>query len=102
MPDLLFIDWWVIPPAVVLVVSFVAFAVFKTVGTYRHQATTGREDLKGKTANVRLALDPEGTVFYEGELWRAVSESGHIDAGEEVIITSIKGLKLTVIKKRKE
>jgi membrane-bound serine protease (ClpP class) len=96
------IDWWIIALVVVLIGGFVAFAVLKIVGTYRRQATTGKEELQGKTAIVRETLDPEGMVFYEGELWNAVSDSGRIKTGEEVIITRSKGLKLTVTKKIKE
>ncbi|MDD5702498.1 MAG: NfeD family protein, partial [Dehalococcoidales bacterium] len=71
-------------------------------GTHRRQASTGREDLIGKKAVVRQALSPEGTVFYKGELWSAISESGTISPGEEVIITGVDGLTLIVIKKEKE
>jgi membrane-bound serine protease (ClpP class) len=96
------IDWWVIALVVIVIGGFVAFAVFKIVGAYRRQASTGREELAGKTAVVRQELNPEGTVLYEGEIWRAVSESGQVNSGEEVTITSIKGLKLFVTKKAKE
>ncbi|MCR4393730.1 MAG: nodulation protein NfeD [Dehalococcoidales bacterium] len=96
------IDWWVIALVVIIIGGFVAFAVFKIVGTYRKQATTGKEELKGKTAVVRQPLDPEGIVFYEGELWTAISDAGRIEPGEEVMITGIKGLKLLVTKKEKE
>jgi membrane-bound serine protease (ClpP class) len=96
------IDWWVIALVVIIVAGFVVFAVFRIVASYRHQTTTGKEDLKGKIVEVRGTLNPEGTVFYEGELWRAVSDSGKIEAGEEVVITKVEGLKLTVIKKAKE
>ena len=42
---------------------------------------------------------PEGTVFFQGEYWNAVSRSGRIEPGEEVVIEQIEGLKLYVIKK---
>jgi len=96
------IDWWAIFAVIIIVAAFVAFAAFKVAGTHRRQASTGREDLIGKKAVVRQALGPEGTVFYKGELWSAVSESGTISPGEEVIITGVDGLTLTVIKKEKE
>jgi membrane-bound serine protease (ClpP class) len=96
------IEWWLIALIIIIVGGFIIFAVLRIVDSYRHQATTGREDLKGKTVEVRETIDPEGTVFYEGELWRAVSDSGKIEAGEEVVITKVEGLKLTVTKKTKE
>jgi membrane-bound serine protease (ClpP class) len=96
------IDWWVIALVVVVVGGFVVFAVFQIVGSYRRQTSTGKEDLLGKTVEVKERLQPEGTVFYEGELWKAISTSGNIDPGEEVVITKVTGLKLTVAKKAKE
>ncbi len=54
----------------------------------------------GKTAVVKVALKPEGTVLYEGELWTAILDQGEADPGEEVVITGIKGLKLYVAKKK--
>ena len=96
------IDWWVIALVIIVVGGFVVFAVFQIVGSYRRQASTGKEDLLGKTVEVKERLQPEGTVFYEGELWRAISASGNIEPGEEVVITKVTGLKLTVAKKTKE
>jgi len=48
------------------------------------------------------ALNPAGTVFAEGELWNAITEDNYIDAGTEVIITGITGLKLQVAKLSKK
>jgi membrane-bound serine protease (ClpP class) len=96
------IEGWVIAVILIVVIGFIIFAVFRIVDSYRHQTTTGKEDLKGKTVEVRESLNPEGTVFYEGELWRAVSDSGTVESGEEVVITKIEGLKLRVTKKTKE
>lgn len=92
---------WVIT-LIVLIVAFIVFAVWRTIDAHQRQAATGKEDLKGNTAVVREAIDPEGTVMFEGELWAAISNTGRIEAGEEVIITKVKGLKLLVIKKVKE
>jgi membrane-bound ClpP family serine protease len=93
------VDWWSTSIILVLVVAFAVFVILRILDTYNHQATTGREDLKGKTAVVKETLDPEGMVIYEGELWTAVSSSGRIVPGEEVTITKVKGLKLLVTKK---
>ena len=54
----------------------------------------------GKTAVVKVALDPEGTVFFKGERWTAVSEKGQVEPGEEVIINRVDGLTLYVTKKQ--
>jgi len=51
------------------------------------------------TALVKVSLKPEGTVFFKGERWRAVSEEKDIKTGEEVIIDSVDGLVLHVSRK---
>jgi membrane-bound serine protease (ClpP class) len=47
-------------------------------------------------AVVRQALEPEGMVLVEGELWRAESESGPIAVGERVVVTGRDGYRLRV------
>jgi membrane-bound serine protease (ClpP class) len=96
------VDWWIIAVVIALIAGFVAFVIFRVVRTYKRPATTGKEDLKGKTALVKDHLNPEGTILYQGEIWNAISKSGPVSSGEEVTITDIEGLKLSVIKKAKE
>jgi len=86
----------------ILIAGFLTFAIWRVVKVHRRQATTGREELIGKTAVVKEALKPEGTVFLEGERWSAISQSGLVKPGEEVVITKVEGLKLYVTKKEKE
>jgi len=92
---------WLIATVVILVAAFVAFVIQRVIRVHRRQAYTGREELVGKTAVVRAALDPEGMVLFKGELWTALSEKGRVKPGEEVIITRVEGLKLYVTKKHK-
>jgi membrane-bound serine protease (ClpP class) len=93
------IDPWLIAVVVILVAAFFAFAIQRIIRTYRRQAATGREELVGKIAVVKVALAPEGIVLFKGERWTAVSEKGRVKPGEEVIITKVDGLKLYVTKK---
>ena len=95
-------NWWLLAILIILVGGFIALATFLIVRTYRRQAMTGKEELKGKTAEVKETLDPQGLVFYQGDLWEALSTSGKVESGEEVIITAVQGLKLIVKKKEKE
>ena len=81
--------------------GFLAFVVNRVVAAHRRQAATGREELLGKTATVRTALNPEGTVLHEGEIWTAVLDKGQAEPREEVIIKRFDGLKLYVSKKDK-
>lgn len=96
------VDWWLVAVVIILIAGFVAFVIFRVIRTYKRPATTGKEDLKGKTALVNDQLSPEGTVVYQGEIWNAISKSGPVASGEEVTITDLEGLKLSVIKKAKE
>ncbi len=79
---------------------FFAFAVAKVVQAQRRRAVTGREGLVGELAEARTSLDPEGTVFIKGELWRATATEGRIEAGESVEILSVDGFHVQVKRTR--
>ena len=96
---LLEINWWLAIPLMVVVLALVVFIVLRVVHTYHIKAATGKEDMEGKTAIVKKTIDPEGIVLYQGELWNAISKTGRIDPGEEVIIEKVDGLWLQVAKK---
>jgi len=98
---LLGVNWWLVVPLIIVVLALMAFVIWRVIKTYRRKAVTGKEDLVGQTAEVKEPLDPEGTVFYQGEYWNAVSNSGKIDHGEEVIIEKVDGLILIVARKTK-
>jgi membrane-bound serine protease (ClpP class) len=73
------------------------FAVGKVVQARRRVPVTGQEELVGQVGVVRKALDPSGTVFVHGELWRARTEGEPLAAGEEVEVEGIEdGLVLQV------
>jgi membrane-bound serine protease (ClpP class) len=95
------IDPEVIATVIVLFVAIFAFILSAIIRAYRRRITTGREGLVGQTAVAKTVLDPKGTVFIEGERWNAIAESGRIEAGEEVIVTEVEGLKLKVARKSK-
>jgi membrane-bound serine protease (ClpP class) len=94
------VDPWLIAGVTIGITGVFAFVINRAVHAHRKQATTGREELVGKRALVKTALNPEGTVFYRGERWTAVSEGEPIEAGQEVIITKVDGLTLHVVKKQ--
>ena len=84
---------------VIGIAAFLAVTIIWGIRAHRRRISAGWEELVGRTAEVRIALDPKGTVFIEGEQWTAVSESGRMEPGEEVIISKVDGLKLYVTKK---
>ena len=94
------IDPWQIAAVVICVVVFLALAIIWGIRAHHHQVSAGREELVGKAAEVKIALGPKGVVFIQGERWTAISESGLVEPGEEVIITKVDGLKLWVTKKQ--
>ncbi len=82
----------------VLLAIAIAFVVQRVVAVHRRQAATGREELIGKTAITRTPLSPNGQVFFRGERWEAVSESGNIEENQTVIIMKVEDLILYVKK----
>ena len=97
-PAVFKVDPWLIGTMTVLITLFFAFVVTRVIGAHRKRATTGKEEIIGRKAVVREKIDPEGTVFFKGELWSAVSDSSPIEIGEEVTVTEIDGLILRVNK----
>lgn len=85
--------------AAVLAIALITLVVWAAVRDRRRKLSAGAEDMIGKTAVVRTALDPKGTVLAEGELWTAITEGTRIEAGEEVTITRVEGLRLWVTRR---
>jgi membrane-bound serine protease (ClpP class) len=85
---------------VIAMASILVFIANRVVAAQRRRVLTGKEGFTGSTAVVRKALDPQGLVYFQGELWKAALDSGTALPGEEVIITGLEGLKLFVTKKR--
>ncbi len=87
--------------AVILTVTALVSLSFLIVITlvaraHARRPATGREGLIGALGVVRRALDPEGMVFVEGELWRARSDAGRIPEGQLVRVVRVDGLRLLV------
>jgi len=93
------VDLWLVIVVAICIIAFFALVINRGIRAHRHQASVGREDLIGKTAEVKIALKPKGVVFIQGERWTAISETGWMKPEEEVIITKVDGLKLYVTKK---
>jgi len=94
------IEPWSIAIIVIFIVAFLAVTIIWGIRAHRRQISAGSEELIGKTAEVKVALEPKGVVFVEGERWTAISERGRMEPGEEVIITKVDNLKLWVTKKQ--
>lgn len=76
--------------------GFFFFAVYKVFQARRYRPATGREQLVGSLAEARTDLSPNGMVFVDGELWKAVSADGPVPSGRKVRVLKADGLTLTV------
>ncbi len=85
----------VVAQAAILVAVFIFF-ITRGVMSVKGPSVTGAEGLVGQVVEVRVPLTPEGTVFIEGERWRATSTRGHVEAGGWVRVVSVDRLHLTV------
>jgi membrane-bound serine protease (ClpP class) len=90
------ISWLVMVPTIGATAGLVIFAVSLGLRALYRPAATGVSGMVGQTGVVQRALDPEGQVLVEGELWRAVAREGSLPAGERVEIERVDGLTLTV------
>jgi membrane protein implicated in regulation of membrane protease activity len=95
----LIISGWLLALIIIIVIVFIVMVVLLTRRTYRNKVAAGREDLVGRTALVEVALKPTGVVVVEGERWTATLDKGRAEPEEEVIITKVAGLKLSVTRK---
>ena len=93
---------WLIIIVLIIIVLLTIFIVNRSILAHRRHISAGREDLIGRTAIVETTLNPKGTVFIEGEIWTATSESGNVEPEEEVVVTRVNGLKLFVNQVNKE
>jgi membrane-bound serine protease (ClpP class) len=80
---------------VILVGGFLVFALSMAFRAMRRKPTTGKRGLLGKAGKVREKIMGEGTVFIEGEIWKAESDEV-IEPGEKVVVIGTRGLTLKV------
>jgi len=90
---------WLIALIDVTIAGVSYFVIIKVMKAQQRKVTTGREEAIGKTVEVKEMLNPRGLVSLDGELWTAISDSGCIEPGEEVIIKQIDGIILHVVRK---
>ncbi len=86
---------------IVLMAAWGTFSVFTyRMGSraLRKKPVIGLPDMVGSKGKVVSPLAPEGLVRIKGELWVTQSESGEMNAGEEIIVVGQDGLKLIVRK----
>ncbi|MDO8615715.1 MAG: nodulation protein NfeD [Dehalococcoidia bacterium] len=93
---------WLVFSLAAALAAFVVFVVVNIVRIRHMPALVGAETVVGRMAVARSALNPSGFVMLDGEYWQAEVEDGEVQAGEQVVITEISGLKLKVRKPQPE
>ena len=88
------VDPWLVVLIAIATAVFLAVTITWGIRAHRREILAGREELIGKTAEVKMAMNPKGTVLIEGELWTAISEDGKAKSGDEVVITKVDRLKV--------
>ena len=96
------ISWLVIIPTVGAMAGLVIAAVSMGLRALYRPASTGAAGMMGQVGVVKRALDPEGQVLIDGELWQAVAEDGPVAAGEMVRVARMDGLRLTVTRSARQ
>jgi membrane-bound serine protease (ClpP class) len=90
---------------IILVVGTTAalftFVIGAAVRSAKRQPVSGQEGMIGETGTATERIDPTGTVFVHGSLWKARSLSP-IEAGASVRVVKVEGLRLTVEKVTEE
>jgi membrane-bound serine protease (ClpP class) len=94
-----------LPVVVIVAVALVLGALVilagrKALAAYRNEPVrTGYEEMRGKIAEVRSTLDPEGQVFVHGSVWgaRLRDSDGRVATGGRVRVESVDGLTLEVV-----
>jgi len=94
------VDSWIVILIALATAAFLAVAIIWGIRAHRREILAGREELIGKTAEVKTVMNPKGTVLIQGELWTAILEAGRAVPGEEVVITKVDHLRVSVTKSK--
>ena len=97
-----FFDVQIPLPVTIFVALLIAVLIvmihIKVIPSFRWKQITGREGMIGLQGEVVQPLTPVGTIRVKGENWKAESVSDYIEAGKNVEVVGIEGLKLRVVR----
>lgn len=88
-----------IPLLAVIMLAWLGWSFFiyrKGSGALRRRPVGGLSDMRGMRGTVVKAVDPDGVVRVQGELWDSRSSSDSIARGTRIIVVGQEGLKLIV------
>ncbi len=90
------VSWQVIVVMAVLVAAFFLLVVGAAVRAHMRRDETGEQGMAKARGRALTKLAPNGSVFVEGERWRARSLEGELQEGEQVEVVGQDGLTLMV------
>ncbi|MFQ3610133.1 MAG: nodulation protein NfeD [Fimbriimonadales bacterium] len=90
------VSLWLIVSMTALTGGTFLYIAYSGVRAQFRRKVSGSERLIGMTGTVRAPLNPEGQVFVDGTLWRAVALDPPVEEGEMVQVERVEGLKLYV------
>ena len=80
-----------------LIIAVLVFIIHvKVIPSFHWKQVTGREGMIGLHGKVVRPLAPVGTVFINGENWKAKTSGASIEVNEDVEVVGIEGLVLKV------
>lgn len=87
----------VVLPVTLGLSAIVLFLVHLAVQAQRRRSVTGPSGMLGEVGRALTAIEPGGVgrVLVHGEIWNATAAEP-VAAGEEVVVTAVRGLKVTV------
>lgn len=81
----------------VSMMGFIFFVIGQALRARKLPILTGYEEFIGHSAEVRYALNPQGRVWFQGQLWFAKTPTEqHVEVGQQVEIVAIEDLTLIV------
>jgi membrane-bound ClpP family serine protease len=92
--------WQALAAVMTVWAAFGTWLFIFTTNIINKRAEAGLTSMVGITGEVTDALNPEGQIKIKGERWRAISEEGEIETGEEVVVVAERRLLLTVRRAR--
>jgi len=90
------LEWWLMLIIIVVELAISAFTYIMGRRALSRKLIYGSDSMIGCTGTVTNSLNPTGYIKIRGELWKAVCKD-KVEAGGEVLVTDMIGMKLTVI-----
>jgi len=90
------VSLWLVGTMTALTTGLFVWIAYSGVRAQFRRKESGWERLIGQVGRVRAKLAPEGMVFVDGALWRAIALDPPIEEGEYVQVERVEGLTLYV------